>query len=264
MKFSKIVFVVLVYRNTDDLKDFFKSNKIHDSSTIVVVSHYDDKSDAEFSLIAAENNADVIIVENKGYGYGNNKGIEFALKKYNFEYLIVSNADISIRSFNVSELNKYPDCIIAPKIISLSGKKQNPAEAYQPSHLAHYIMYWLYSGSHTKLIWFMYAFLRLKRIFFNLTHLRNKPCDIFSAHGSFVVFPYSVLTKLQPLYNEKMFLMNEEGHVARKALECNIKTKYLPSIIIDHKEDGSMSLEYINEFPILKQSFIEFYTYWYK
>ena len=69
---------------------------------------------------------------------------------------------------------------------------------------------------------------------------------------------------LIPLFNEKMFLMNEEAHLAKKAKLSNITTKYVKDIVIDHKEDGSMSLEYKNEFPLLKQSFIEFYLYWYK
>lgn len=43
----------------------------------------------------------------------------------------------------------------------------------------------------------------------------------------------------------------------------NIKTVFVPDILVDHKEDGSMSLEYSNEFKLLKQSFVEFYKYWY-
>ena len=57
--------------------------------------------------------------------------------------------------------------------------------------------------------------------------------------------------------------MNEEAHLAKKAAKAHIKTVYAPNIIIDHKEDGSMSMEYNNEFKLLKQSFVEFYNYWY-
>ena len=99
-----IVFVVLVYRNTQDLVDFFKSNQISRSKTIVVCSHYNDDTDTRFSEIARINLADFIVVPNKGYGYGNNKGCEYALSNYDFKYLIISNADIKIEQFDIEDV----------------------------------------------------------------------------------------------------------------------------------------------------------------
>lgn len=264
-KHYRFIFVVLVYRNTSDLKNFFVSNRIDDSHTVVVVSHFDEETDMKFKAIADENNADVIFIPNKGYGFGNNKGIEFAIENYMFEYLIVSNADIEIRDFDTEVINKYSDNIIAPCIIAASGRRQNPGEPFEPSHFVHYLAYKAYEGNHYKLIWLYYGWCRLKRIVYNaLDKLKVASPSIYAAHGSFVIFPYSILVKLTPLYNEKMFLMNEEAHLAKKAKLSNITTKYVKDIVIDHKEDGSMSLEYKNEFPLLKQSFTEFYLYWYK
>ena len=259
-----MIFVVLVYRNTKDLEDFFKSNHVKNTHTIVVVSHYDELSDGEFKRISTENNADIIIVPNKGYGAGNNKGIEYALRNYDFDFLIVSNADITIRHLDKKVLQKYQFNIIAPQIIAANGKRQNPNEPYKPSDIAYKLMYKIYCGEKTKLIWFFYGLARLRRIFYNLIGQYFTGKEIFSAHGSFVIFPIRVLKELVPLYNEKMFLMNEESHLALKAREAGVNTIYLKDIVIDHKEDGSMSLEYKNEWPLLKQSFTEFYRYWYK
>lgn len=260
-----IVFVVLVYRNTLDLKDFFLSNKITDTHTIVVVSHFDDETDLIFAEIAKENNADILFVPNEGYGSGNNAGVEYAIKNFSFNYLIISNADIKVRKFDIAILKQYNNCIIAPEIIASSGRKQNPSEPFKPSRFVHYLAYKAYIGNHFKLIWLYYGWCRLKRVAFNILDKFNvASSSVYSAHGSFVIFPYSILVKLTPLYNEKMFLMNEEGHLAKKAKESNVTTKYVKDIVIDHKEDGSMSLEYTNEFPLLKQSYLEFYQYWYK
>lgn len=263
MKYN-IVFVVLVYRNTKDLEDFFAYNHIHDSHTVVVVSHYDDSSDKVFIRIASDNNADIIIVPNKGYGAGNNMGIEYALEHFDFNYIVISNADISIRILEPQALEKYGDTIIAPDIVAANGKQQNPNEPYKPSNLAYHLMYKTYKNNKTKLIWLFYALARVRRIVYNMVSCVIKKDTIYSAHGSFVIIPANVLNKLKPLYNEKMFLMNEESHLAMKAREYGVKTVYAKDILIDHKEDGSMSLEYKNEFPLLKQSFMEFYEYWFE
>lgn len=258
------VFVVLVYRNTRDLQEFFESNHIPNSHTIVVISHYDDDSDNEFQRIASENNADSILIPNRGYGYGNNKGVEFAIANYQFDYLVISNADITIRCLNTKILNRYNDYIVAPMIIAANGKKQNPNEPYKPSDLAYKLMYKTYSHNMTNVIWIFHGLAKLRRIYYNSIGKFFSGNEIYSAHGSFVILPFVVLKKLIPIYNEKIFLMNEESHLAMKARHLGIKTVYVKDIIIDHKEDGSMSLEYKNEFPLQKQSFMVFYDYWYK
>lgn len=121
MKFD-IVFVVLVYRNIRDLRDFFNSNEIPDSKTIVVNSFYDDESECEFKEIAESNQADFLSVPNKGYGAGNNRGIDYALSNYDFNYLIVSNADITISRFRKDLIDKFPNAVLAPKILTLNNK----------------------------------------------------------------------------------------------------------------------------------------------
>ena len=90
------VFVVLVYRNTKDLEDFFCSLKVPYSKVVVVNSFFDDKTEQEFQSIAQRNRADFISVPNKGYGFGNNTGCRYALENYKFKYLVISNADIEI------------------------------------------------------------------------------------------------------------------------------------------------------------------------
>lgn len=259
-----IVFVVLVYRNTDDLRDFFLHNHIRNSHTVVVNSFYDVISEGALRKIAEENNASFLSVPNKGYGTGNNRGVDYALKYFVFDYLVISNADINIREFDISIARKYDKSIIAPEILSASGRKQNPCEPFKPLRIAHDLVYKAYKGNHNKLIWIYYAWCRLLRTIYIIMNCYNRASQIYSAHGSFVIFPAGVLIKLTPLYNEKQFLMNEESHLAKKALQKDIKTIYVKDIVIDHKEDGSMSLEYKNEWPLLKQSFMEFYEYWYK
>lgn len=260
MKEFDFIFVVLTYRNTDDLRDFFRHFHLQNSKVIVVNSFFDEKSEVDFKTIANIYQADFLSVPNKGYGAGNNRGCQYALEHYLFKYLVVSNADIMIDSLSLLNLEKYHDNIIAPRIINLSGKNQNPSIPFKPGILTERFRYWIYSGNHSKLIRVYFVISRLKKIlYYCIKSFRNQ---IFSAHGAFVIFPANVIRQLYPLYNEEMFLFNEEEHLGRLALSKGIETVYASDIMIRHKEDGSMNIVDINEFEMLKQSYLVYYKFW--
>lgn len=109
------VFIVQVYRNTEDLEDFFHSLGVPNAKVIVVNSFYDEASESDFRKLTVQYAADFISVPNKGYGAGNNVGVKHAQKHYSFKYLIISNADIKIEKLNVAQLEKYGDSIIATR-----------------------------------------------------------------------------------------------------------------------------------------------------
>lgn len=257
-----IAFVVLVYRNIQDLEDFFLYNKVEDSITIVVNSFYDDETENKFKQIAENHGADFLSVPNNGYGAGNNKGIDYVLSNYNFDYLIISNADIMIDNLMIDNLRLYTKSIIAPKIISVDGKLQNPCSPFKPLRLEMYLRYQAYKRKCRKTMLLFYAFSRIKKIVFHLTYPIKK--KIFAAHGAFVIIPKAILLQLLPLYNEKMFLFGEETHLALKAEQYKIPTFYVPQVVVRHKEDGSMKVASINIFEKERDSFIELYNFWYK
>lgn len=249
------VFVVLVYRNTQDLDDFFKSFTLDNSKVIIVNSFYDKISEQRFKDLARMNNADFISVANKGYGYGNNKGCEYAIANYDFKYLVISNADIIVKKMSVYMLRD--NSIIAPNIINLTGKKQNPFMPYY-FPLFDKIKYIAFRKN-CKIIIFIFCIIsRLIRNFYFLFPSRK----IYACHGSFVIFPIFILKRLFPIYNEKMFLFVEEEHLAQLAMKNNINIIYNPQIKILHKEDGSVGF-INNHFEITRKSFIEFFKYWY-
>lgn len=256
-----IIFVVLVYRNTDDLRDFFVHNQVPKSHTVVVNSFYDDDSEIAFKRIAEDYGSSFISVPNKGYGAGNNRGIEYALEHFDFKYLVISNADIMIEKMDLPLLAKYGNAIIAPKILTMKGKNQNPSAPFPPHKASLRIMKYIYENNHRKLAWPMHAWSRAKKIlFYAISPFYKK---VFSAHGAFVVFPYDIINQLHPLFNEDMFLEYEEQYLGMYAKSKGIKTMYAPDIIIRHKEDGSMKIASVNEFEVQKQSFGVYYQYWF-
>ena len=103
---------------------------------------------------------------------------------------------------------------------------------------------------------FRVSFLGLIR-FFN----SNK---IYSAHGSFVIIPKSVLEILVPLYDENVFLFTEEENLAMNAKSHSIATYFIPKVKILHNEDGSTTTISDKQRDITRESFITFYEKWYQ
>lgn len=260
MKRYDFIFVVLVYRNTDDLKDFFVHFALEKTKVIVVNSFYDDLSESSFKRIAKDNGADFISVPNRGYGAGNNKGIEYAIQHYKFQYLVVSNADVIIKDLSLRNVQKYGNAIIAPEIRNVYGKRQNPSMPFTPTKFREYLHYWIVKGGHYKLIWLLYAWSRITKCFYYLICKWKK--TIFSAHGAFLIIPQSVLYSLRPLYDERMFLFNEEEHLGRLSALKGIKTYYAPDIKIYHKEDGSMKVANVNQIEQAAESYKVYYERW--
>jgi GT2 family glycosyltransferase len=258
-----LIFVVLTYRNTKDLSEFIKITnvRVKEKFKIVVVnSFYDENSYTELRRIALDNDCDFINVENKGYGYGNNKGIDFAKKNYKFEYLIVSNPDIEILNLSTNNLKGFEDSIIAPTIRTLSGKDQNPYY-YSKIEIVEWLNY--YSCKKERSI-FAYMGIIINKLYREIALfidrcLKVEKRRIYASHGSFVIFGNFALNKLDPVYDERMFLFSEENHLARLAYKKNIKTYMIPAIRILHKEDGSVGLESEKVSNAGRESFIIYY-----
>ena len=121
----KFIVIILIYRNYKDLIDCIDSiyEKVDDCKIVIVNAYYDEESKKKIQEIANTKNCDFLNEVNKGYSYGNNRGIEYVKKNYEFEYIIISNPDIVVKK----RIANLPDAeIIAPKIIAASGKNQNP------------------------------------------------------------------------------------------------------------------------------------------
>lgn len=264
-KHFDFVFVVLVYRNVNDLGNFFKQFNVPNSHIVVVNSYFDDFSFMEMKKISYDNNADFINVENKGYGYGNNKGVEYALKYFIFDFLVISNSDIGIINYLPAK-DLLTDGIIAPDIITNSSKKQNP---YIPFYLkcCDKLKYFGYKYDLNILLWCIYFFTRFVReLFLCYTFVYKKNAyKVFSAHGAHLIISNSALRKIYPLFDETMFLFKEEDHLALLAKKYNIPIYYVPSIKIKHYLGGSVQFlkKTPNNYVYVKDSYMKYYKTWY-
>lgn len=237
-----IVFIVLVYRNHTDLIDFLESTKTIEVSnrTVVVNAFYDEESKKKIENIAYQYNCEFLNIPNNGYSYGNNFGIKYADEHFHYKYIVISNPDIIIKNFP-SDMSILQGDIIAPKTIAASGKNQNPMIVKENPVSEKLIYYGFKHNSKLHLFCGIIINKIIREFFIRLSG--KKMMSIFAAHGSFLLLSNNAISVLEGTpYDEKMFLFAEESVLAVKAKEHGLVTKYIPSICVNHKEDGSMKL----------------------
>ena len=261
MKKYKYIFVVLVYRVAKDLFDFDKSLKEYvksDYKVVIINSYMNEKTEKEIRETAFLLKYDYLNVENKGYGYGNNQGIKYVNENYEYDYLIISNADIIIKKFE-DYLLPNTNAVIGPLITTINGKSQNPYWVLK-NNLAEK---WIYDGyknaSKFKMILAKGINKLIREVFLLTKKKSRKIFNIYAVHGSFLIFTNDVVKKLNPIYDEKMFLYNEEAYLAKYLKDNNVNCFFYPSIEILHKEDGSTSGIKFDENKYLKESYLYYY-----
>lgn len=262
--FYEYVFVVLLYRNMKDISELIESQeKLGNTKvkTILVNAFFDSETSKLAKKIAEAHDCDFISIENKGYSYGNNVGISYAIDHYNFEYLIVANPDTIIQNFDCSVLMPPKmSAIYAPNIITYSGKKQNPNWVFK-NEIIEKCQYLACKKDNVFLYYSAIGILKVQRIIFNAI---DKVCKfklhkIYCAHGCFVIFSKQAIFDLVPIYDEKMFLFYEEEYLARRAYLKKLPIYYTSDIQIKHKEDGSMKIANINQRKEAHKSIIYYY-----
>ncbi len=239
-----VIFVVLTYRVETDLIDFFASLSNCDGAkkVIVVNAYYDGDTSKKIQSVASQNQADFIEVENKGYSYGNNAGIQYAMEHYEFKYLVIANPDTEIQKFSLSDLSDIEDAVLGPRIQTLNGRAQNPM-ILRRIIPALYMEYLNRKAGDIPVLWGGRVVNRIMRIWANYrAKIGRKKCyKTYMLHGSFVIFPQKVLQRLGTVYDEKMFLFGEESYLAERLRNEHILSFWCPEIIVKHKEDSSMS-----------------------
>lgn len=260
----KYIFSVVLYRNMDDVIEMIESvRSILTSAKIILVNNYYDDSTLERARkIAVTYDCVLVESENKGYGAGNNCALEYAQKHYIFEYYIVANPDITIEAFDEQLLEDgETPAIYAPRTICKTGKQQNPMWVTRNGFIE-----WLqYEGEkHEYKILDLAAivFRKIQReLFLHANKNSIKKRRIYAAHGAFCIISSTALEKLGKPYNENMFLFFEEAWLANNAFVKKIPVYFIPTIVIRHKEDGSMRISNVNQNQIAHKSMTYYYEH---
>lgn len=251
-----IVFVVLVYKNIAVLEDFFASLRLPFPCKVIVVnSFYDTDSEKLCHRVAETNQADYIAIPNKGFSTGNNIGCEHAIQNYKFKYLIVSNSDVVINDFSYLQELKQDIAVYAPDTRMLTGHRQNPNIPCN-SALYHSLLKCAYKHESDFVLRMAHVVNRVNREFYvaysKLFH--KDKMKIFAPHGSCIIFSYQASILLMPIFNNEMFLYNEELFLAFHCKQEGVPIYYVPKLKLTHLE-GASSTSSSNSWMNHKQSF---------
>jgi len=251
-----VVFVLVNYKTENEIIHFIDTLNVDFTYRIVCVNNYSNNDSlSQVRILSKKFDFDLIENKNTGYGNGNNIGIEYALKRYNFEFLIVSNCDIEILKLSKNDLFKYTKGIIAPTIKTLDNRLQNPM--YKKRHTSLYFLFEI--SRKLKSLKSLYLGVALSKFF---AKIDTKTKRIYAAHGSFIIFTNITLKKMHPIFDNEMFLFCEELVLAEKAFYLNEPIYYDENMSIKHFEDASMN-EYtdsMSKFNLWRKSYKIFYS----
>lgn len=237
-----IAFIVLIYANCNDVLEFLESIKKIDCNKkiILVDSFYNTEVSEKIKHIANINNCDYIAVQNKGYGFGNNAGIRFCLENYKSDFIVISNPDIIIEKFEVDILKQYEHAVVGPKILTSTGKNQNPFFIKKKL-----FPWWENLFLRYKFKFGYFSLVALNKIhkllyYFAMRVFNKNSINVYAVHGSFIILPAEVIKKIYPVFDENIFLFTEEIVLAEKMKANEIVCYYDKRFIVHHKEDGCM------------------------
>lgn len=243
--YYELVFVVLVYRNLDVLRQFFSTLTLSCSFRVIVVnSFFNQETEEVCRALSDEYDADFIPVPNKGFGTGNNTGCQYVLDHYQYRYLILSNSDIIIKDISfLSQMNDLK-AVYAADVRMENGHRQNP---HLPFKVGAYLklLHLSYLWRSNALMNVAFAFNRvLRELVVVWTKISGrKKVRIFSAHGSFIVLTYQASQVLNPIFHEEMFLYNEELYLAHRCRQLQIPVYYVPCLKVLHLEGASSTIQ---------------------
>lgn len=257
------IFIVLTYKNTKDIIEFLDSlqSTVKNYKVILINSFYSESTKNTFAEIAANYQCDYLPVENNGYGFGNNVGIKHTLLKYDFKRIVISNPDIVIKQYNQKGLDNIGSGVFGGCIINARGKKQNPLRVIDWS-FTNNSAYYLYVKKNKILFYSSVIFSKISRLIFIKNARKVK--RVFAIHGSFLVISKDVIEENFPLFDERIFMFEEEIDIAKHFREKHIPVYYTDHIYVFHKEDGDVNVSNINNAKIMFESCSYVYEKWKK
>lgn len=248
----KIAYVVLHYKNAEVTTKCLKylTTVMSDSSVTVVVDNYSQNNSlVEVQNLIGHNDKMHYIsnFENLGFARGNNIGYEYAREILKANCIIVMNNDIFIEDSDFEKKlcsyemqNKYS--VIAPDIVTLSGKHQNPFRNKKVGTWKLFrgmILQYIYAMSFQ--IGFMPPSVVKKYSSDGYVDSRkfSENIENIVPHGSCVIFT--------PIYTEKekfafvpvTFFYGEEDLLYDYIIYKNHSTIYTPNLHVIHAEKQS-------------------------
>ena len=245
-------FVILHYKNIDETIEcltYLKKLDLTDAHIIIVDNNT--LSTSEEKLIKRFTNDILKLDQNYGFAKANNKGIEYAKKKYHSKFYIVMNNDVYISDkdfLNIisKDYEKYKFAMLGPLITSPSGESVNPFPVIKDiASLNNEIkrcekLISIYNNPIS--YWLLQTGIKIKHFLKKPVVPANGSKVLTDAplHGCCIIFSKDYIDKYKyPFYNET-FLFHEEEFLYQRVVKDNLVSLYDPKLTVFHKEGSSI------------------------
>ncbi len=245
----QILFILVLYYNDDEVECFFrdqlKKQTLQDFHVLIVNNGCRDIGRLRSRFSDAQNVEIIGEGENLGYMGGANFAISYFKNKYTNKspLVIISNTDIEFLQIDFLEklfCEKDNFDVAGPSILStITHSELNPFSIRRISRSKLNFLNFVYSAYY---FYLMYQSLSLiKRKFFKTASNDETgltPVNVYAIHGSFMVLASSYFEKGGD-FNYGSFLYEEEVFIAEKARLADLRTMYIPSLRLLHREHAT-------------------------
>lgn len=251
-------FIILHYKNISETIECLKKLKkiINNNEASIVVVDNNTLNAEEVLKIKKYTNDILILDKNYGFAKGNNKGIEYARKKYNPNFYCVINNDVFIEQKDFIDkvkkiYEKYKFDMLGPKIDSPTGESVNPFPVFKDKKTIESEikkcrkLIKIYNSS--VLTSLLNLYMKIKRIFKrNIVKPKNgdKTLQNVALHGCAIIFSKKYIEKYNEGFYNETFLFHEEEFLYQRILKDNLISLYEPTLHVFHKEGSSIKTNY--------------------
>ena len=245
---SKVGIVILNYndyKTTRIMLDTIKSYRSIDH--IVVVDN--NSKDNSYELLKEYESKKIDIIKakhNNGYSAGNNVGVKHLIKKYNVDYVIISNPDIIVESEVITTMKKQMDKnddikVLSPVIHELSKIKRG----------------WMLPTYYGEMITICNTRQRFHKNYglYPESHYNELLSEVDVVSGCFFMIRADVIKEVG-YFDEGTFLYYEENILGNILKKKGYKTYVLNSVSVTHNLSISVdkSIKKLNKYKILIKS----------
>lgn len=245
-------FIILHYKNIEETIEcltYLQKLDLKDAHIIIVDNNT--LSISEEKLIKRFTKDILKLDQNYGFAKANNKGIEYAKRKYNSKFYIVMNNDVYISDkdfLNIisKDYEKYKFAMLGPLITSPSGESVNPFPVIKNIETLNQEikrcekLISIYSNPFS--YWLLKTGIKIKHFIKKPVRPANGSKILTKAplHGCCLIFSKDYIDKYKyPFYNET-FLFHEEEFLYQRVIKDNLISLYDPSLTVFHKEGSSI------------------------
>lgn len=256
----KLGLVVLNYNNYSETITFL--NKISNYSVISEIVVVDNCSTNEsFDVLLTYATDKVYIIQSKkngGYGYGNNIGIKYGIKHFNWNFVIISNPDVFFEEKTIDSLlecfdsmNRLKVGLIAPKMV-------------MPQKSTGVLTHWKLPTYKDD---FLKSFFIINALYRKFKRKERSQLEVYQhvdvLPGSFLFSSIEALQDVE-FFSEKTFLYCEERILTKKLMDKGYQNILLTndSYLHSHSTTISKYNSKISQFKIYNQSILVYHRYY--